>query len=437
MMLIQISDLPYPEKGGEEGWPWNKSLPSEIGTWIKDQTIPKISIITPSFNQGHFIEETIRSVLLQDYPNIEYIVIDGGSSDNSVDIIKKYEPWITYWVSERDNGQCEAINKGFKKSSGEIVAWLNSDDIYYPVTFHKIIDYFYRNPDVSVVYGDYQNSYEDNHNFDHIVKSGEFDYQRLIKRDFIGQPTVFFRRNVLFEVGLLDESYHNSLDYDLLLKLGLKYKFGYIPEPLAVYRWHTASKSQAQTKKFAIEDFIIIDKIFMSNYMGPEYRETGYSHIIQSLIISSPFGGNDINLQKNNLLKTDSVPDLSDGYLFFDYLMARYHAIHVLEKWAIGFNGYKQELNEIISLLDNRYPKLKKYDFELPDRWFADLLIWEANYLFINREKKKSKILLSLIIKKNFLLILNTNACKLLVKHIIGEKGVSIFDTYLNKTRVH
>jgi len=123
-----LNELPKPPKW-KTGWPWteeSKQLPDKLpdgSDW------PKISIVTPNYNYGHFIEETIRSVLLQGYPNLDYIIVDGGSTDNSVEIIKKYEPWLTYWVSETDKGQVDAINKGFTKATGEIYAWLNSDDL--------------------------------------------------------------------------------------------------------------------------------------------------------------------------------------------------------------------------------------------------------------------------------------------------------------------
>jgi len=128
--------FPYPVKNAT--WPW---LPSAYikPFFLENSVLPKISIITPSFNQGNYIEETIRSVLLQDYPNLEYIVIDGGSTDGTLEIIKKYEPWITYWESAPDRGQSHAINKGIQKASGDWIAWLNSDDIYLENALTKIV----------------------------------------------------------------------------------------------------------------------------------------------------------------------------------------------------------------------------------------------------------------------------------------------------------
>src|SRR5687767_12795196 len=119
----------------KKGWPWNQETTFNPGDSKKDW--PKISIVTPSYNQGIFLEETLRSILLQNYPNLELIVIDGGSNDNSVEIIKKYEPWITYWITEKDRGQSDAINKGIRRTTGEILTWINSDDLLTPGSLKK------------------------------------------------------------------------------------------------------------------------------------------------------------------------------------------------------------------------------------------------------------------------------------------------------------
>lgn len=138
---LTLNDLPPPPPG-KSGWPWTKQsqlLPEQRPDGSK---WPRISIVTPSYNQGQFLEETIRSVLLQGYPNLEYIIIDGGSTDNSVEIVKKYEQYLAYWVSERDRGQSDALNKGFNHCSGDIYAYINSDDLFLANAFHKVSNAF-------------------------------------------------------------------------------------------------------------------------------------------------------------------------------------------------------------------------------------------------------------------------------------------------------
>lgn len=153
MHHTSLEELP-PLPPGKIGWPWTKESRQLPDTMPDSRPWPRISIVTPSFNQGRYIEETIRSVLLQGYPNLEYIVIDGGSSDNSVGIIKKYEPWLAYWVSEADRGQAHAINKGFQKATGEIFGWLNSDDVYCKGALGFTGWLLYRRPHVGLIYGD-------------------------------------------------------------------------------------------------------------------------------------------------------------------------------------------------------------------------------------------------------------------------------------------
>lgn len=182
---------------------------------------PKISIVTPSYNQGNFLEETIRSVLLQNYPNLEYIIIDGGSTDNSVDIIKKYEPWLTYWVSEKDRGQSHAINKGFQRSTGEILAWLNSDDIYLPGTLRTVASKMRGNRGAELVIGERLN----------IDSEGKFMSRQLLGRYPVTlfqslylerwpfyQESVFWRRRIWTQAGPLSEDYYFAFDLDFFLR---------------------------------------------------------------------------------------------------------------------------------------------------------------------------------------------------------------------------
>ncbi len=150
MHCSTLNELPAPPPG-KTGWPWTEESPQLPGTMPDGSPWPSVSIVTPSLNQRQFIEETIRSVLLQGYPDLEYIIIDGGSTDGSLEIIKKYEPWLAYRVSERDRGQSHAINKGWQRARGEILAWLNSDDTYNPGAIRCAVEALRANPGVAMV----------------------------------------------------------------------------------------------------------------------------------------------------------------------------------------------------------------------------------------------------------------------------------------------
>ena len=202
---------------------------------------PLVSIVTPSFNQGDYIEKTIKSVLEQDYPSIEYLVVDGGSTDNTLDILRKYDKKIK-WLSKKDNGQTDAINKGIRMTNGEIVAWLNSDDVYLPGAIQKVVNCFHRNPDVKMVYGQ-------SHFIDTTGKivgqypTEPFDAERLVMFNFICQPSTFFKRDACDDVGELDPGLHYVMDYDLWIRLARKFQVCYFPEFLSCYRLHETSKT--------------------------------------------------------------------------------------------------------------------------------------------------------------------------------------------------
>lgn len=207
--------------------------------------LPIISIVTPSLNQGKFLESTILSVVKQDYPNIEYMVCDGGSTDGSVDIIHKYEDKLAYWVSKKDYGQSNAINKGWKIARGKIFAYLNSDDLLEPGALRVVADAFNSNPNAGVVYGDcyYIDKFSQKIG---IGRGSQTDFKRLLRDGqgpFITQPASFYRSSLLRQVGLLDESLHLSMDYDLLLRLAQVSEIVYLPCILASFRIHTSSKS--------------------------------------------------------------------------------------------------------------------------------------------------------------------------------------------------
>lgn len=211
----------------------------------RPEDAPLVSIVTPSYNQGEFIEETIRSVIGQDYPRIEHIVMDGGSTDNTVAVLRKYENWLT-WTSGRDNGQTDALNKGFRKAKGEVLAWLNSDDIYYPGAVSKAVAAFRANPGAKLVYG--RGDYIDTKG----RKTGEyptlpFDFGELAESNYICQPSAFFTAEALREAGKLDEGLDYVMDYDLWVRVCRSSEAVYLPETLAALRIHPASKTTAQS----------------------------------------------------------------------------------------------------------------------------------------------------------------------------------------------
>lgn len=206
---------------------------------------PLISVITPSFNQGRFIRATIESVLNQDHPYVEYIVADGGSTDETVPILKEYGGRIR-WVSEPDNGQTDAINKGLRMSSGDIVAYLNSDDIYLPHALRNVAQAFAQHPDVDFVYGDSVAIDQDGKVLNRI-KTIPFDPDILLyDANFICQPSSFYSRRLIEEIGPFDESLYYLMDYEFFLRAAKrKVKFHLIADYLAAIRYHEACKTLA------------------------------------------------------------------------------------------------------------------------------------------------------------------------------------------------
>lgn len=202
-----------------------------------------ISIVTPSYNQARYLEETIQSVLLQDYPQVEYLIVDGGSTDGTPDILRKYEGRLAWWVSEKDGGQTDAINKGFARAKGEILAWINSDDTYEPGAFAAAVSYLEEHPEVGMVYGDCNYI---NQSGDVIGKfrSAQTDY-RLLRRGYthIPQQTMFFRAGLWKQVGPLDPSFYFAMDYDLWTRIARQAEIKYVPQTWANFRLHTSGKT--------------------------------------------------------------------------------------------------------------------------------------------------------------------------------------------------
>ncbi|MFN8435163.1 MAG: glycosyltransferase family 2 protein [Anaerolineales bacterium] len=219
-----------------------------------------VSIITPSYNQAKYLEQTITSVLDQTYPSIEYIVVDGKSKDGSVDIIKKYVDKLAYWVSEKDKGQADAINKGFSRATGEIIAWLNSDDYYLPETVQDAVKIFEENPDVVLVYGNMLAVDENSVTFN-TMKYRQLTLKDLLCFNIIGQPAVFMRRSALQQTNGLDATFHFLLDHLLWIQIAKQGKILHVNQTWAAARYHAEAKNVSKAAEFGREAFRILETI--------------------------------------------------------------------------------------------------------------------------------------------------------------------------------
>ena len=235
-----LNTLPAPPTN-KHGWPWDKQ--TDPALYDKNLNWPKLTIVSPSYNQADFLEQTIRSVLLQNYPNLEYIIIDGGSTDGSLKIIEKYSPWISYYQSEKDRGQSHAINMGFSLSSGDYHAWINSDDFYLEDVFHNVMVKFIKTK-VDFIYG---------YGIDRDVLAGEDKPNRIlpfidyfIKIPGLVQPSTFWRSAIHQPVW---EELHCALDYELWLRLVKGRSRLLIKAPLSVAHIHNEAKTHSAKMK--------------------------------------------------------------------------------------------------------------------------------------------------------------------------------------------
>jgi glycosyltransferase involved in cell wall biosynthesis len=222
---------------------------------------PLVSIVTPSYNQAAYLDETIRSVLEQDYANIEYVVIDGGSTDCSVDIIRRYADRLAFWVSEPDRGQAEAINKGFACTSGSVMAYLNSDDLYTPGAVRRAVEVLGANQKLGFVYAECD-MIDSNGGYVRRYGTRPFDRADLLRGGtYVPQPTVFWRRSAWDRVGPLRTDLRYAMDLDFWMKIGAHYDVLYVPEVWAKYRLHETSKTVAEGPRFAREGPLVVDPL--------------------------------------------------------------------------------------------------------------------------------------------------------------------------------
>jgi glycosyltransferase involved in cell wall biosynthesis len=253
MHCPRLAELPPPPEG-KTGWPWTEeTLP--LPARRQDGTAwPCISIVTPSYNQGAFIEETIRSVLLQGYPELEYIIIDGGSTDESVRIIKKYERWLTFWVSEKDDGQSDAINKGFARSTGDFINWLNSDDFLAPGALAAIGEAFARaDESIGAVIGW---GYKIDEEYKPFCSTPQAEISRAallaLKVGFL-QPSCYFRKAAWLQFGPLRKDLDYCMDHAFWLEISKAYDFKIIQSDIAFAHTHKDAKTTAHRKRMFAE----------------------------------------------------------------------------------------------------------------------------------------------------------------------------------------
>jgi glycosyltransferase involved in cell wall biosynthesis len=260
---MNIDTLP-PAPTGLETWPWsalNDATPLLQGPRLQ---LPKISLITPSFNQVAYIEETIRSVLLQRYPNLEYIIVDGGSTDGSVDIIKKYDPWLASWSSGPDKGQSDAINRGFRIANGDIVSWLCSDDLLRPDALWKVAFEFMREPAMDVLAAACRLQYDCEGGRIHDSPVAGAEWERYPYSDGIWQPSCFFRRSAVAREFLVDENLHYCMDRELWCHFVQNERnLRRSDEVLSHYRYTGANKSMVGN------DAIINELVLLFNRHAP------------------------------------------------------------------------------------------------------------------------------------------------------------------------
>lgn len=301
---LTLQDLPMPPTG-KSGWPWTQPIQPLPARKLDNSPWPRISVVTPNYNQGQFLEETIRSVLLQGYPNLEYIIIDGASTDHSVEIIKKYEPFLAYWVSERDRGQSHGINKGFERCTGDYIAWMNSSDCYMPDAFKSLFtdirpDFIYG----LAAYGG-KSLEESKVNYSRGIK--EFDLKYLLRFFYsaeyiIPSQSVFVSNQLLKSVGFLDEDLHYCMDLDWYARIALAKPLTYSFEtPICFYRFHDDAKT-----KCSVDSVIAEAMQIAKNYLVylPSNEQRRLTNLIAYTERIKGHRGGTINNSLLNLLDT-------------------------------------------------------------------------------------------------------------------------------------
>lgn len=306
-------------------WPWTQAVSPDVYKHRNDW--PKISIVTPSFNQGHYIEETILSVLNQNYPNLEFIIMDGGSTDNTVEIIKKYQSKITYWVSEPDKGQSDAINKGIAKSTGYIFNWLNSDDYYEPNTFLQLAEAYFARPDTTCWAGGIRQFTDGQPDIINDVPAMRIESVPLTMATFVMlQPATFFTLDTFHKLKGVNTHLRYIMDLDFWVRYLLMENGQHVVSLSHQFTWfrmHEASKSVFEGDKFVLE----IDNLFAS--LAQKYNYTKVFQVIRSLPESANKQPYELFIPNANTVSREVVQKALNFYL-----LERGHILYAKRRWA-------------------------------------------------------------------------------------------------------
>jgi len=261
-----------------------------------ENNLPLVSVVTPTFNQAAFLRETIESVLSQDYPSIEYQVIDDGSTDDTAAVLSEYADRV--WTEQQENrGQTRTINKGWERAKGDILTWLNSDDTFLPGAVSRAVAYLEEHPEVGIVFGDTLFTEHDGNPIERSKGLVDFDYIRFVQRchNPIAQPSAFIRRSVIEDTGMLDPFYYYFMDWDFWLRAGINHRISYFPELLSTYRLHAESKTVAQAGKAAPELEYMYRKFFARPDLPESIRSLEKEAMLNMLFTSGGYylkGGN-------------------------------------------------------------------------------------------------------------------------------------------------
>lgn len=320
-----------------------------------NENFPKITIITPSYNQGQYIEQTILSVIEQNYPNLEYIIIDGGSTDNTIEIIKKYQKHIAYWVSEKDRGQSHAINKGISVATGDIFNWINSDDYLEKDSLQKIAEIFVQNPQMNLLCGHSNIFYQNNSSKSFLSRTNIYKtIEETLIHEEINQPGMFYKMSCIKELGGINESLHYVMDLELWFRYMLKFGIGNILQidaTFANFRIHENSKTTEDETKFRKEAYEVFSFIFESMNLPFSIIEA-YN---QKSDYYKPKNWVFDNIKRSRLLK-----EISSRYLFDFYKFGKTKAAKIAIIQQIKYKQVK--LNKAyLSLFYRLFISNKKY----------------------------------------------------------------------------